>query len=248
MANAGSDVQICGPEYQLQAIPSVGNGYWDIPAGIEVTGFLQDPEIIVQVPDYTTWKFKWTETNWKCVTSDEVSVEFFEKTILADAGPDQELDFLTHTILHGILPPVGEGNWTLLSGNADITNANDALTEVSSLDFGENWLLWTVTNGVCPPASDSILIKVNDLFIPNGISPGVADNKNDLFIIKGIENTISNELTIVNRWGETVWHTKNYNNNWRGTNENADDLPPDTYYYILNVNNNKIYKGFIVVK
>ncbi|RXK50640.1 gliding motility-associated C-terminal domain-containing protein, partial [Aquirufa rosea] len=73
-------------------------------------------------------------------------------------------------------------------------------------------------------------------FIPQGISPN-GDGKNDKLIIPGILGT-KNTLTIFNRWGEVVFETKDYKNDWGGESTNAfilkDGILPDgVYYYIV---------------
>ncbi|RXK47197.1 gliding motility-associated C-terminal domain-containing protein, partial [Aquirufa rosea] len=65
-------------------------------------------------------------------------------------------------------------------------------------------------------------------FIPQGISPN-GDGKNDKLIIPGILGT-KNTLTIFNRWGEVVFETKDYKNNWGGE-YNSTILPDGVYYY-----------------
>jgi gliding motility-associated-like protein len=76
-------------------------------------------------------------------------------------------------------------------------------------------------------------------FAPNGISPN-GDGKNDVLIIPGILRNQPNELTIFNRWGNIVYQTSNYKNDWGGQTDRAfsllagDNLLPDgTYYYVI---------------
>jgi gliding motility-associated-like protein len=76
-------------------------------------------------------------------------------------------------------------------------------------------------------------------FAPNGISPN-SDGKNDVLIIPGILRNQPNELTIFNRWGNIVYQTSNYKNDWGGQTDRAfsllagDNLLPDgTYYYVI---------------
>ncbi|WP_269013455.1 putative Ig domain-containing protein [Aquirufa nivalisilvae] len=73
-------------------------------------------------------------------------------------------------------------------------------------------------------------------FVPQGISPN-GDGKNDKLIIPGILG-FKNSLTIFNRWGEIVYETKDYKNDWGGESNNVfilkDGLLPDgVYYYIV---------------
>lgn len=90
--------------------------------------------------------------------------------------------------------------------------------------------------------SDTLIFY--EVFSPNG------DNKNDLWIIDGIENYPQNELNIYNRWGGLVYKQQPYENNWNGTSsKNGEPLPSATYYYILKMNDseNKTFSGHVTL-
>ena len=70
----------------------------------------------------------------------------------------------------------------------------------------------------------------------------------DKFIINGIDKYSPSELSVFNRWGEEVFIDKDYINTWEGKNNNGKDLVDDTYYYLLKINNGKVYKGYIILK
>lgn len=77
--------------------------------------------------------------------------------------------------------------------------------------------------------------------IPNVITPN-GDGRNDRFVITNIENR-SWQLTIINRWGNRVYESRAYQNDWDGGN-----LPPALYYYQLRNNAlNRSYKGWLQI-
>jgi gliding motility-associated-like protein len=93
-----------------------------------------------------------------------------------------------------------------------------------------------------------------EIIIPEAFSPD-GDGINDNFVIEGIELIPDNEITIFNRWGNVVFQTSNYQNNWDGTSSNAmniggGDLPTGTYYYILDPKKEgyEVYNGFIYLQ
>ncbi len=80
------------------------------------------------------------------------------------------------------------------------------------------------------------------LLTPNG------DNANDILIIKGIEQFPDNELFVVNRWGDQVFHAKPYMNDWGGEGTDGSLLTQGTYYYVLrNVGSQIPQRGDIVI-
>lgn len=90
------------------------------------------------------------------------------------------------------------------------------------------------------------------LMIPQGFTPN-SDGKNDFFYIKGLLDYPDNELSVFNRWGETVYHKMNYANDWDGRPNKATLItsgdgivPNDTYFYVLKTfANNKTYSGYV---
>ena len=84
------------------------------------------------------------------------------------------------------------------------------------------------------------------LFIPNVLTPN-ADGKNDTWFIQNIELFPSNKVRIVNRWGDNVYQSQYYNNEWDGT-FSGGKLPAGTYYYILDLGDGwGIFKGDVTI-
>jgi gliding motility-associated-like protein len=55
-------------------------------------------------------------------------------------------------------------------------------------------------------------------------------------------------LIIFNRWGNEEYSNSNYKNDWDGRNNKGTELPYDTYFYVLKLENGKIKKGSVLVK
>lgn len=166
---------------------------------------------------------------------------------IADAGPDQVLNFVFHTELNAAPLDLGHGTWTVVMGSGTINNDTLASTAVSNLSLNENVFLWTVTNGACPAATDFVSIIVNELVIPTLITPN-NDSYNEYFILRGIEALGQTELTIFDRRGALVYKNDNYDNSWNGVDQNGNQLPADTYFYTINSANGIPYSGYIVIK
>ena len=57
---------------------------------------------------------------------------------------------------------IGIGKWTLLSGRGNILNQNTANTTITGLTPGKTQVLWSIKNGQCPEAFDTLNIQVDE--------------------------------------------------------------------------------------
>jgi len=58
-----------------------------------------------------------------------------------------------------------------------------------------------------------------------------------------------NKIEIFNRWGNKVFEAAPYDSDWEGVNNNGEDLPAGTYYYVLDKGFDlPIEKGFVYIK
>ena len=112
-------------------------------------------------------------------------------------------------------------------------------------------------NNLCDTGDVRILVKKrtqtidtisNIITVPNAITPN-GDGKNDYFVVEGVEKYPGNELIVFNRWGDIVYRSKPYNNDWSGNNQSGLPLPEGTYYYVLrlNINDGKVLKGDVTI-
>lgn len=87
-----------------------------------------------------------------------------------------------------------------------------------------------------------------DIFVPNTITPN-NDGVNDAFVIPAVADHSGSELVIFNRWGNEVYFSKDYQNDWQGTFEDQP-VPEGTYFYclILNDDSKSTARGFVAVR
>ncbi len=167
-----------------------------------------------------------------------------------DGGPDQLLKQKFETTMNARLANDYEsGVWSLLSGTGDLLDNTAANSAVAGLAFGKNSFLWTVSNKVCPAASDSVVITVSDLppALPTLITPNM-DGKNDYFVVKKPGDNTKMALIVFDRRGVEVYKNNMYDNSWNGVDYNGRQLPDDTYFYVLKTDNGKSETGYIVVR
>jgi len=135
---------------------------------------------------------------------------------------------------------------------------NTSITSTQVANSGWYTVVVTDVNGCTASDSIQILIENNEdcLFIPTLLTPDL-DGHNDSWEITGIENFINAEVEIYNRWGNLLYYSSPYNNDWTGTVnrgatiDGADEkVPVGTYFYIIRLNNEEetSYKGYIEVQ
>jgi gliding motility-associated-like protein len=66
------------------------------------------------------------------------------------------------------------------------------------------------------------------------------DGKNDRFEILGLPD--GSKLGVYNRWGNAVYQSDNYNNQWA-----AENISAGVYYYDLKLKNGESYKGWLQI-
>jgi|GEM_PF-2086303 gliding motility-associated-like protein len=240
--------ETCGLTTTLKATsPSEGIGTWYVPNDITISN-IHSPVAEVQSNNYGTYTFIWEVKNGPCIDTNHTIVTFYQQPSQPDAGTDVLIyDNNAQIMLNASQPTVGQGTWSVVQGQAIFSNIHQHNSSVTNLAEGENILRWTVTNGVCQPVFDDVIIKLYSIIVPEGFSPN-GDGYNDLFVIKGIDENISLHLLIFNRWGEIVYESTSYKNNWDGKNINGQHLPDDTYFYILNRDNKLIKSGYLILK
>jgi gliding motility-associated-like protein len=79
-------------------------------------------------------------------------------------------------------------------------------------------------------------IKTTNVITPNG------DGYNDKFIIKHLIEYPNTKLVVLNRWGNKVFETNNYQNNW-----DADRLADGVYFYIIELPDGSKFQGSVTV-
>ena len=112
----------------------------------------------------------------------------------------------------------GQTQWNSMGQTADAAISSYTYVNKSAWDFSE-------------PGTPYVLVNLMDaLVIPNVFTPN-GDGVNDVFSINGKAITDFN-LTIVNRWGNTIFESNDINTSWDGTSNGTPCLD-GTYFYIL---------------
>lgn len=128
---------------------------------------------------------------------------------------------------------------------------------------GADTLVYRLCYDECPQVCDSAMvlfqiISENDPcfitgdttnILTNGLTPN-NDDINDKLVFRIVDvkecevNYLLSDLIIYNRWGDVVYESKPYNNDWEGTNRDGTPLPPGVYYFVLRVYLEQPYSQF----
>ena len=245
IANAGTDAAVCGNQHQLNA---TGAGVWTVPSEISLDQ-PASPLASITSSTFDHYTLIWTVENNGCTDHDTVVISFLDPGIgmFADAGPDQRLSIHGNTNVTGSTLPGASVQWQLIEGSGTVIEPNELQTAIHGLGIGKNMIMLSATLNQCAAATDTITIIVDELFIPQAFSPNY-DGMNDRFEITAIEAYPNNELQVFNRWGQEVYSAEGYNNEWGGHSRNGNELPDDTYFYVLNLGEGTTYNGFVIIK
>lgn len=102
----------------------------------------------------------------------------------------------------------------------------------------------TVTDSKGCSSTFSMVIEASsELVIPNVFSPN-GDGINDVFRIRYLSQYPGSSMTIFNRWGNTVFESADYKNDWQ---PNEDEAPDGTYYFILQLPDGTQRSSFLAI-
>ena len=126
---------------------------------------------------------------------------------------------------------------TITDNNGNTSVANITLTiETNGIDSDLDGI-----DDSCDDVADPIELLIPEAFTPNG------NNINDLFVIRNIETLNTKNLEVFNRYGNRVYSSSNYQNDWDGSrSDNGQALPDGTYYYVF-IADSDTFKGYVYI-
>jgi hypothetical protein len=223
-ADAGVDQTLCVNFTKLGAkTPNVGEGEWTVISGGGVFENKNAPDTKVTNLAPGENILRWTvRTSLIGVTYDEVTI-INNMPSMANAGPDRALctnlvSLDANTAINGI------GTWTRISGSAQIADANDPSTEVTSLSPGINEFKWTIDNNGC--VSTDFVIISND-------TPTEADAGEDQIVCTNSTELLPNTPT----FGTGTWSIESGSGFFEGNI--VSNLGPDDNVFVYTITNGK---------
>ncbi|MFD2146637.1 gliding motility-associated C-terminal domain-containing protein [Mucilaginibacter antarcticus] len=177
-----------------------------------------------------------------CNNIKTASATFFA---LPKAGADQVVEKNVVVTLTGSTT----GTWSQVGSIpsvATIVSPTSSSTTVTGLTtVGDYKFAFTNASG----CADTVTVNITSPNLddsPNVVTPN-GDGINDVLTIPGIENYPGSKISIYNRWGNEVYYSDKYANNWAGAG-----LSDGTYYYMFSrkdkAANVKVFKGWIYLR
>jgi gliding motility-associated-like protein len=269
IANAGADQTIYpGTSATLSGSVTGGSGFyawsWQ-PSSLLDNPNIENP-VTLPLNSATTFTLTVMDISTGCTADDSVEIRIGSEgnSFVAVADYDTTLVNVPATIkvLNNDIYPAGEPVTVSLCGFPSygivVVNSDKTITYTPYTDFeGDDFFCYRICDALQPSICADTMVYIHvkqpsldDLFVFTGVSPN-GDGNNDFWKIRGIEKYPDNTVKIFNRWGDKIREFANYNNTsraWDGKNENGEKLPDGTYFYILDVKNVGVLKGWIYVR
>jgi gliding motility-associated-like protein len=192
----------------------------------------------------TSTTYTVTGTLGSCTIQRTVTVTVAPGAV-ANAGPDATI-LAGDTYLMAATGSAGTYLWTPSSA----LNSTSILTPVANPTTTTTYTLKVTTALGCIATDDVIItvvpycVKPMDAFTPNG------DGINDLWLVTNDNCIIRAKAQVFNRYGNKVFESNDYKNNWDGTYK-GKPLPDGTYYYKIYftlVNGKEVFlKGSVTI-
>lgn len=172
-AIAGPDANLCDiTSYDLDATtPLTGTGTWTIiaqPSGSGAPLFTpdnNDPKAEISLLEYGQYVLEWRTNTTSCESRDTMLINVYEEPSTPAVVPDFEICQFDPLILSTTAPAVGTGLWSQVNGpnTANILKPDSNVTQVIGFVTGTYRFRYTISNGTCPPKSDTVEVTVTPL-------------------------------------------------------------------------------------
>ncbi|MCH2021774.1 MAG: gliding motility-associated C-terminal domain-containing protein, partial [Saprospiraceae bacterium] len=258
IAFAGGDIITCTLDTLILSAtnPSIGTGMWSTNSSAVIINPNQNNTIVTNLLQDTTM-FIWTLSNVACTNYSSDTMMVMLGGDIPIANPDSFAVMSGSTLIVNVLSNDSlTSSWDI---NISIPMQSGQLINLYNGDFdidfqgviSDQYFVYEICNPACPTFCDTALVSlellpVGSCVIPNIFTPN-GDGVNDVFEIPCLYNTQGTSLLVFNRWGDMVYETDNYQNQWDGTH-NGNHLPDGTYFYIIKIGTDEKSQGSVEIR
>lgn len=157
----------------------------------------------------------------KYIDMPEIEIERYPDTIYI-TNPRATFRFTNHSI-----DSIQLTDWSWKFGDGHKSDLEMPVHYYTSVGDYELFFKYTTDDGCQDSIFMLVPVREMELKVPNVFTPN-GDGINDYFEIKKLEYYVNNEIIIFNRWGNKVFESFNYHNEWDGGN-----LTDGVYFYVL---------------
>ncbi len=220
---------------------------WAVPAGWEIVSGQGTAHVTVKV-GATKGEISVTADNG-CGSS-RAAMMVVGTVPVATISSIRDLSTPCEGLLYEVAPADNARTYTWSVPEGWVITSGQGTTRITvKPGLGTGQIRVVSNNGVCDSdvaeITPDLTLLESEVVFPNVFSPN-NDGANDLWEVANILNYPDNDITILNRWGNEVYRSKSYKNNWSG-----DDLAEGTYYYVARVKlcdgTDKVFKGFVMI-
>jgi len=136
--------------------------------------------------------------------------------------------------------PIVETYW-VVNGNGQQILTNDLNYTFAEAGTYQIKLVIIDANGCMDSAGTTIIVS-DEIIVPNIFTPN-EDGANENFEIKNLSG--ETVLVILDRWGNVVFESKDYQNNWNGKTMNGAELADGVYFYRVQPPKGDPVEGFL---
>ncbi len=134
---------------------------------------------------------------------------------------------------------ITEWDWTF--GELGTSNGQDAAFTFDLPGAYPITLEITTADGCTSSYSTIYIVAPADVFIPNVFTPN-GDGLNDALVFSNAQYFPNNQLKVYSRWGNLVYESSNYKNNWA-----PRDVSEGTYYFIFTMADGRNWAGHVTI-
>jgi gliding motility-associated-like protein len=252
VTNSGTGTIVC--ESGIISLQANGaNTYeWTGPAGFNSTS--QNPSITGANETHEGWyTLEGTDVNG-CKAADSVLVNIDSNNSAIAAISDSVICPGDPVSLNA------SGGESYVWSGPNFFNTTGSMVSIASSQISNTgWYTVFSTDENGCNATDSVYLSVENnadcLLIPTLVTPD-GNAQNDVWFINGIQNFEKAEVEIYNRWGNQIYYSSPYNNDWDGsvnrgtTIDNEGRVPVGTYFFIIRLNDeeNHSFEGYVEVQ